>query len=156
MSNPDLWQEDPSQSGFNQPSYPGQAPLFPQGQYPPASYPPVGYTQPSYPQTGPAYAQQFAPPAMSAPYGFHPVTGQPLSDKSKVAAGLLSIFLGYFGVGRFYAGNTGLGVAQLLANILLTIITLGFWLSVAWIWPLIDGIVLLTGNPRDGMGRLLR
>lgn len=71
---------------------------------------------------------------MYAPFGHHPITGQQLSDKSKGAAGLLSIFLGYLGTGRFYAGNIGL----------------------AWIWPLVDGIVLLTGNPRDGQGRLLR
>ncbi len=84
------------------------------------------------------------------------MTGFPFSDKSKVAAGLLSIFLGYFGAGRFYAGHTGLAVAQLVTNIVLTILTLGFWLAVAWIWPLIDGLVLLTGSPRDAQGRPLR
>ena len=149
MTNPDPWQTNPSQSGFNQPQFPEQAPLFPQASYPPASYPPVGYPQPGYPQ-------QFGVPGHYAPYGFDPITGQPLSDKTKVAAGLLSIFLGYFGAGRFYAGNTGLAVAQLVTNIVLTILTLGAWLALAWIWPLIDGIVLLAGSPRDGQGRPLR
>ena len=34
--------------------------------------------------------------------------------KSKIAAGLLGIFLGTFGVHNFYLGNTGKAVAQLL------------------------------------------
>ncbi len=161
MTTPDPWQVNPSQHACRQPPPSAQDPLFPQGTYPPANYPPVGYQQPSYSQ--PSYPQaSYPPPGLPqqfghpAPYGVDPVTGQPLSDKSKVAAGLLSIFLGYFGAGRFYAGNTGLAVAQLVTNVVLTIITLGFWLAVSWIWPVIDGIVLLTGSPRDGQGRLLR
>ncbi|ABG93478.1 hypothetical protein RHA1_ro01665 [Rhodococcus jostii RHA1] len=41
----------------------------------------------------------------------------------------------YFGAGRFYAGHTGLGFAMLIVNIVLTVISLGMWLFVAWIWP---------------------
>ena len=40
--------------------------------------------------------------------------GVPLSDKSKVAAGVLQLFLGGFGVGRFYTGHVGIAIAQLL------------------------------------------
>lgn len=38
--------------------------------------------------------------------------------KSKIAAGLLGIFLGAFGVHNFYLGYTGKAVAQLLITIL--------------------------------------
>lgn len=165
MAIPDPWANKPGQPGFNQPRQPEPAPLFPPPTEPQAGYPPAGYPQASYPPAG--YPQASYPPPMGypqpagawgnpAPWGYDPVTGQPLSDKSKVAAGLLSIFFGFFGAGRFYAGNTGLAVAQLITNLVLTVVTLGFWLAAAWIWPLVDGIVLLTGSPRDGQGRPLR
>ncbi|KRV47584.1 hypothetical protein AQ490_06740 [Wenjunlia vitaminophila] len=79
-----------------------------------------------------------------APYGYDPY-GRPYSDKSKTTAGLLQIFLGCFGVGRFYTGHTGMAVAQLL-----TCGGLG-------IWALIDGIIILTsGTVTDAQGRPLR
>ncbi|WP_329137247.1 TM2 domain-containing protein [Streptomyces sp. NBC_00670] len=83
-------------------------------------------------------------PAPDAPYGFDP-QGRPYSDKSKIVAGILQLFLGTLGIGRFYVGSVGVGVAQLL-----TCGGLGFW-------ALIDGIIFLTSNDRtDGQGRVLR
>lgn len=62
--------------------------------------------------------------------------------KSKIAAGLLGIFLGAYGVHNFYLGNTGKAVAQLLITILSC-----FTLSVvSGIWGLIEGIMILTGS----------
>ena len=83
-----------------------------------------------------------------APYGVDPMTGMPLSDKSKMTAGLLQIFLGSFGVGRFYLGYTGLGIAQIAV----------VWLTCGFgsIWTLIDGIMMLTGKVPDAQGRPLR
>lgn len=70
-------------------------------------------------------------------------------QKSKVAAGLFGIFLGGFGVHRFYLGYTGLGIAQ----IAVTILTLGF----GAIWGFIEGILILTGSMnRDAKGMPLR
>lgn len=69
-------------------------------------------------------------------------------DKSKLVAGLLGIFLGGFGVHRFYLGFTGIGIAQ----IAVTIVTCGF----GAIWGLIEGILILTGSfDRDADGNLL-
>ena len=83
-------------------------------------------------------------PTPEAPYGFDP-QGRPYSDKSKIAAGLLQIFFGYLGIGRFYVGNVGVGIAQLL-----TCGGLGFW-------ALIDGIIFLVSSDRtDSQGRVLR
>jgi len=81
---------------------------------------------------------------MPAPMGM-PVV---YSDKSKVAAGLLEIFLGGFGAGRFYTGHTGIAIAQ----IAVTWLTCGF----GAIWPLIDGILMLMGNVTDSEGRPLK
>ena len=62
--------------------------------------------------------------------------------KSKMAAGLLGIFLGAFGVHNFYLGYTGKAVAQLLITVLSC-----FMLSeVSAIWGLIEGIMILCGN----------
>ena len=62
--------------------------------------------------------------------------------KSKLAAGLLGIFLGAFGVHNFYLGNNGKAVAQLL----ITILSCGILSIVSGIWGLIEGILILTGS----------
>jgi TM2 domain-containing membrane protein YozV len=94
-----------------------------------------------------------------APYGVHPMTGVPYSDKSKVAAGILQIFLGKFGVGRFYTGHTGIAVAQLVTCMLgifvLSWVTCGVSIAVV-LWPIIDGILILTTDSTDAQGRPLR
>ncbi|MDG3014716.1 NINE protein [Speluncibacter jeojiensis] len=141
------------------PADPYAIPQYPASPQYTSGYPQQGYAQHGYGQTqygGPQYGAPGYGQPSPAPFGFDPITGLPYSDKSKVAAGLLSIFFGFFGIGRFYAGHTGLGIAQLAVNIALTLFTLGLWLFAAWIWPLVDGIVLLAGNPRDQYGRPLR
>ncbi|WP_338698843.1 TM2 domain-containing protein [Streptomyces sp. Q6] len=83
-----------------------------------------------------------------APFGHDP-QGRPYSDKQKLVAGLLGIFLGSFGVGRFYVGDTKTGVWQLVVSVL----TCG----IGGIWGFIDGILFLTSNDRtDAQGRPLR
>lgn len=74
------------------------------------------------------------------------VTGPP---KSKVAGGLLGIFLGAFGAHRFYLGYSGIGVTMLL----LTLLSLGFLAPFIMLWGLIEGIVILCGGMRDRWGR---
>lgn len=62
--------------------------------------------------------------------------------KSKIAAGLLGIFLGALGVHNFYLGYTGKAVGQLL----ITVLSCGFLSFVSAIWGLIEGILILAGN----------
>jgi TM2 domain-containing membrane protein YozV len=71
-----------------------------------------------------------------------------VSDKSKIVAGLLGIFLGGFGVGRFYMGDTKTGVWQLVVSL----VTCGL----GGIWGFIDGILILVNGGVDGQGRPLR
>ncbi len=62
--------------------------------------------------------------------------------KSKIAAGLLGIFLGALGIHNFYLGFTSKAVAQLL----ITILSCGFLSVISGIWGLIEGIFILTGK----------
>ncbi|ANB08153.1 hypothetical protein SAM40697_4195 [Streptomyces ambofaciens] len=114
---------------------------YPQGAYqqPGHQPPPGGYQAPGYQQAPGYYA-----PDPNVPFGYDPY-GRPYSDKSKIVAGILQLFLGTFGIGRFYVGNVGMGIAQLL-----TCGGLGFW-------ALVDGIIYLVSNDRtDAQGRILR
>lgn len=64
------------------------------------------------------------------------------NSKSKIAAGLLGIFLGCIGVHNFYLGYTGKAVGQLL----LTVLSCGILSPISAIWGLIEGILILTGS----------
>lgn len=88
------------------------------------------------------------PQGVMMPYG--PAYG--LSRKSKIASGLLGIFLGCLGVHRFYLGYTGWGFVQLC----LTLLTCGYGTAITGPWGLIEGILCLTGSMRDADGLELR
>ena len=88
---------------------------------------------------------------MSCGYALTPAVTP--DSKSKMAAGLLGIFLGAFGVHNFYLGNTGKAVAQLLISVL-SCFTLSM---ISGIWGLIEGILILTGSINtDGKGNPLK
>ena len=89
--------------------------------YPPESAPPSG----AYPATT----------ATSYPPGYPPAGGQP---KSRVAAGVLGILLGGFGVHRFYLGYTNIGIIQILVTI--------FTCGLGSIWGFVEGILILVKN----------
>jgi TM2 domain-containing membrane protein YozV len=135
-------------------------------------YPGVGgyqhYSAPSYPPAPPPghpsghYAMMYGAPG-TTPYGVDPVTGVPWSEKSRVTAGLLQLllpFVGVCGVGRLYAGQTAIGLLQLLGFFfgwILVFVLIGLLVVPAiWLWTVIDGIVLLASGGRDGLGRPLR
>lgn len=120
-----------------------------------------GYGAQGY--AAPGYGMQAGYPGAAdamAPYGRDPFTGEPLSNKSKVTAGLLQLFLGGFGAGRFYLGYTGIGVAQLVLTIvgwITTFLFIGFFiLPAVGIWVLVDAIMMFTGSVRDSNGYKLR
>jgi hypothetical protein len=110
-----------------------------------------GPTYPGPMPTGPAYPGPpppgYGPPVPEAAPTPHYVDP---GDKSRLTAGLLGIFLGAFGVHRFYLGYTSIGVLQ----ILVTISTLG----IGALWGIIEGILTLGGSgiETDADGRPLR
>ncbi|GAA3852782.1 DUF1707 domain-containing protein [Saccharothrix violaceirubra] len=131
------------------PTYAGPPPMDVPPPPPPFAQPQTGTYYPpppaGFPPTGPYYAapSPYGPHGHPAPYGYDQFTGQPLSNRSKVVAGLLQIFLS-FGIGRFYTGHYGIAIAQLL-----TCGGLG-------VWTLVDGIILLVSGGTDPYGRKLR
>lgn len=83
------------------------------------------------------------------------VTGD-FSSRSRLAAGLLGIFLGGLGIHRFYLGYKGMGLLMLLVSLGLGTLTGGVTCSVVHLWGLIEGIVILCGGFKDADGRELR
>ena len=82
-----------------------------------------------------------------------PVGGQnaglSYSEKSRVLAGILGIILGGIGVHRFYLGNIGVGILQILVSV--------FTLGIGSIWGFIEGIIIIAGGKwRDADGLPLR
>ena len=71
--------------------------------------------------------------------------------KNPTTALILSIFLGGFGVDRFYIGNTGLGIGKLLTTVLLAVITLGLSLSVTWIWVVVDWFLIINATKKANL-----
>lgn len=135
----------------NQPQDPNRPADQPQDPQDPGE---LYYGQPDYGQQPPPYAPAYGPPpygppawSPQAPYGVHPVTGVPYSDKSKIIAGVLQLVIP-LGIGRMYMGDVRTGVIQLVV----TIVTCG----IGALWPFIDGIMILVGDPKDEFGRPLR
>lgn len=116
---------------------------------PPPGYgaPPQGYGAP--PQ---GYGAPPPPPgAYGQPYPGYAVAAYDPQAKSKIVAGLLGIFLGGFGVHRFYLGYTKIGVIQLIVTI--------FTCGIGSIWGFVEGILYLVGAggyTTDSTGRPLR
>ncbi len=119
-----------AQPSYGQPAAPAYDPnnAYAQPDYNQANYGQQGYAAPSYNQS--AYTQPVAPAGYA--------------QKSKLAAGLLGIFLGCFGVHNFYLGNTGKAVAQLLLTVIGWILIIGP--AVAGIWGLVEGILILCSH----------
>lgn len=122
-----LTQASYAQSQQQQLPYPQQQaqPQLPSPQQQPQPQATMQYGQPN-PQQAP-YTQPY-PPQQQASYtqvqvftNSQPTGGGP--TKSKVAAGLLAIFLGLFGVHKFYLGQTNAGVSILLLNFILLLLS---------------------------------
>lgn len=106
--------------------------------------------------------KQIDPNAAVCPYcGCSTANLASADAKSKVAAGILGILLGAFGVHNFYLGYTSKAVLQLvltLVGFVLSCIGIGVFLVLGIeIWGIVEGIMILTGKiDKDGSGRPLK
>lgn len=100
------------------------------------------YNQTYYNQT--VYQEEqppmYNPPQYQPQAGMEPPPGY--VQKSRIAAGILAILLGAYGIHSFYLGNTSRGLVQLLVSFL----TCGIGAIVMQIWGILDGIKLLDGR----------
>lgn len=159
MTDPSNPHEPAEPTGFT--ANPGpDVPALPAGpaptDYPSGGYPPYG-GGPYDPGAQPGYGPQGAyapppgygtPPGYSAPPGYGPVPayGPPgYPSKSKVAAGILALFLGTLGIHNFYLGYTGKALFQLLG----TLLSCGILALPIAIWAFIEGILILVARPGE-------
>ena len=73
---------------------------------------------------------------------------QKTASNEWLTAMLLCLFLGGFGIHRFYTKNYEIGTIQLVLGVLSCF-------TISWIWALVDFILILTGGYRTGDGRTL-
>lgn len=135
----------------------------PYGQQGAASQQPAGQPQQPYAQPGYAAQQPYAQqPGQAAYYsqsnGYYASSQgayqvpyqQPLvHTKDHVAAGLLAIFLGVFGVHKFYLGYHTTGFIMLGVTILGSLLTIGIAAGVVWLIGVIEGIIYLTKSQSE-------
>ncbi len=159
------------------PEAPAAAPSFhmpepPRAPEPPKEEPvyqqaPPAYTQP--PQDAPTYsAPQYGnpPPYQQAPY--YQQNSRPLYNvppvgyvqKSRLAAGLLAILFGTFGIHNYYLGFDSRGTIQLVVSLAGGLLTCGIATAAMAIWGFIEGVLILSAtNPArqyDGNGVILK
>lgn len=149
----DPYQQSGQQPGQPQPSQPYQQPGQPSQPYqqpgqpgqpaqPDQSYQGQPYQQ--QPQPGQYYQQQgYQPPVQPhyvAPYA---------SPKDHVAAGLLAILLGAFGIHKFYLGYNTQGFIFLAITILAGVFTIGIASAVMWVIAVVEGIIYLSKSQSE-------
>lgn len=81
-------------------------------------------------------------PVYGYPQGQYGAVPPGVAQKSAVVAAILGFFFGALGIHNFYLGRTGSAVAQLL----ITILSLGFLSWVSWLWALYEIIMYLVSN----------
>ncbi len=100
------------------------------------------------PAAQPAPTPPVVPVAPVAPVHIQQPVVQAAS-KSKLAAGLLALFLGGFGVHNFYLGHNGKGAVQLILGL-----SMVGWV-ISGIWAFIEMIMIFTGSLNDAEGQPL-
>ena len=153
-----MWNRSPAPSAESAIRPAASLPVAPP---PPDEYGPPNSAVVGYPPNGTARNGYLPPgygPLGYGPQGYGPGALDPMA-KSKLAAGLLGIFLGAFGAHRFYLGFTRRGVIMLLVTFIGGVLTLGIASVAMSIWGLVEGIMYLSGSPNysaDSTGRPLR
>lgn len=137
-ATPSAQQPYGQQAGGAQQSYAQQS--YTQQAYAQQPYGQQGYAQQSYAQQ---QYQQYQP--YQQPY----YGAQVVQTKDHVAAGLLAIFLGSFGVHKFYLGYNSAGFVMLAVSIVGSLLTLGIAAGVMCVIGFIEGIIYLVKSQTD-------
>lgn len=65
-------------------------------------------------------------------------------ENRRILAGIMGILFGAYGVHNFIYGYTTKGIIQILMSTILAILTCGISAIAAYIWGLVEGILILT------------
>ena len=84
----------------------------------------------------------------------------PDPPRSAAVAGLLQLFFGWFGIGRFYIGSTQIAVIQLILGLAGIALTMFCFIGVAIllplsIWTFIEALMMFSRAIPDSNGRKL-
>lgn len=74
---------------------------------------------------------------------------QAVRQKDHISAGLFAIFLGMFGIHKFYLGYNQAAFAMLAVTIIGSIVTFGLAGAVIWVIAIIEGIIYLTKSQTE-------
>ncbi|MGV8979657.1 NINE protein [Clostridium sp.] len=102
-------------------------------QYQSPQYQEQQYQSPQAPQYQEQQYQSQQAPLMYNPSGF------PVKYKSKTTAGLLAIFLGGFGIHKFYLGKNGRGILYLVFC----------WTYIPSLIALVEGVIYLASSDEN-------
>ena len=72
-----------------------------------------------------------------------------IRKKDHVAAGLFAVFLGVFGVHKFYLGCNQAGFIMLAMTVIGGMLTFGLAAAVIWLIAIVEGITYLTKSQTD-------
>ena len=70
-------------------------------------------------------------------------------QKDHIAAGLLAVFLGMFGMHKFYLGYNQAAFTMLAVTVVGSIVTFGIAGAVIWILAIVEGLIYLTKSQAD-------
>ena len=94
-------------------------------------------------------------PAKSSGYGAlsdaarRSYANEAIRQKDHVSACLFAVFLGLFGVHKFYLGYNKQGFIMLAMTVIGGICTLGLAAAVIWLIAIVEGIIYLTKSQTD-------
>ncbi|NJL01463.1 MAG: TM2 domain-containing protein [Spirulinaceae cyanobacterium RM2_2_10] len=77
------------------------------------------------------------------------------ANSKKIAAGILAILLGTFGVHKFVLGYSSEGIVMLLVGLVAGVVTCGMATLVIWAIGLAEGIIYLTKTDEEFLNTYL-
>lgn len=137
-------QQSYAQDSYNAQSAQAAQPQNPYGGAYVGQQVPFGQSQQSYQQPQQPYGYGYSYGNQQGGYQ------QPIvRTKDHVAAGLLGVFLGMFGIHKFYLGYNTAGFIMLGVAIIGGLFTFGLATSVVWLIGLIEGVIYLIKNQTE-------
>ncbi len=89
---------------------------------------------------------RYGPPINRAAQAY---AAQAVKQKDHIVAGLLAVFLGLFGLHKFYLGYNETAFIMLAVSIIGSIVSFGLAAAVVWVIAIVEGIIYLAKPQAD-------